>query len=332
MDDEYGVGMTREAKIGLLVALAFVLVIGILLSDHVTTSTREPGAPLAAVEQSIRGSITAPGTTPPILPPQQEPDPTIQPVTGAPAGTPFVFVPDPAGSGDIRVEMHTPPATPQEGSDELASADPGLDSSPQWENDAPPSNTATFSAPPADGAGASETNGRQTITDMARAAGEELVPAGQQPGSRPGNKAVAEYTVQKGDSLSKITAKFLGRDTPANRDLLLSLNPDLRRNPDMIQVGDVYKVPSDTQAAAALRGTTADATTTEAPAPPQAPKKTERPAKGRTYTVKAGDSLWAIAESELGSGARMKEILKLNSDQIANADAIAEGMTLKLPA
>src|SRR5690606_1136335 len=118
-----------------------------------------------------------------------------------------------------------------------------------------------------------------------------------------------------------------------NRDLLLSLNPKLRKNPDMIRVGDVYKVPADTQAAATLRGTSASTTSATAPTPPapKAPVAEKKPAStARTYTVRSGDSLWGIAEKQLGSGARVKEILKLNSDKISDADAIAEGMVLKL--
>ena len=34
--------MTRETKIGLLVGLAFIIVIGILLSDHMTSTTQPP--------------------------------------------------------------------------------------------------------------------------------------------------------------------------------------------------------------------------------------------------------------------------------------------------
>ena len=85
--------MTREAKIGLLVALAFLLVIGILLSDHVTTATREPGAPLASVEGNIRGSIGAPGVSsdeagpPPVLPREIVADAPPQPYTYQPAVT-----------------------------------------------------------------------------------------------------------------------------------------------------------------------------------------------------------------------------------------------------
>src|SRR5690606_13602842 len=95
----HGVGMTREAKIGLLVALAFLLVIGILLSDHVSTATREPPAPLSGIEQNIRGSTSAPGAgvtpninTPPVLPEQ----------TVAAETSPYVLDPR-TGAGGMQV-------------------------------------------------------------------------------------------------------------------------------------------------------------------------------------------------------------------------------------
>src|SRR2546422_7815776 len=53
--------MTRETKIGLLVGLAFIIVIGILLSDHLTSSTEPPPAPLAGAGSSVRAGGTTPG-------------------------------------------------------------------------------------------------------------------------------------------------------------------------------------------------------------------------------------------------------------------------------
>ena len=47
--------------------------------------------------------------------------------------------------------------------------------------------------------------------------------------------------------------------------------------------------------------------------PSPAPAKTTKPKK--TYTVKAGDSLWAIARKTLGSGARWQEIYNANTDK-----------------
>lgn len=47
-----------------------------------------------------------------------------------------------------------------------------------------------------------------------------------------------------------------------------------------------------------------------------------------TYTVKKGDSLWAIASRELGSGTRYPEIKKLNG---LTSDMIYAGQVLKIP-
>ena len=53
--------MTRETKIGLLVGLAFIIVIGILLSDHLTNSTEAPPAVIAQTARGVRESIAVPG-------------------------------------------------------------------------------------------------------------------------------------------------------------------------------------------------------------------------------------------------------------------------------
>jgi len=52
----------------------------------------------------------------------------------------------------------------------------------------------------------------------------------------------------------------------------------------------------------------------------------------KTHTVESGESLWAIAEAELGSGSRWKEIYELNKDVIGDdPDVIRPGQELKLP-
>lgn len=69
------------------------------------------------------------------------------------------------------------------------------------------------------------------------------------------------------------------------------------------------------------------------PAPqPPAPKPKPQPTPvPRTYVVKPGDSLWGIAQSQLGSGLRWNEIYKLNMGTIQNPDLIFPGQTFKLP-
>ena len=52
------------------------------------------------------------------------------------------------------------------------------------------------------------------------------------------------------------------------------------------------------------------------------------PAVGWTYTVRTGDSLWAIAARMLGSGSRYAEIKRLNG---LKSDLIQPGQVLRLP-
>jgi len=52
----------------------------------------------------------------------------------------------------------------------------------------------------------------------------------------------------------------------------------------------------------------------------------------RTYTVKSGDSLSAIAESEMGDAKRWPELYEANKDAVGkNPDLIHPGLELKIP-
>jgi nucleoid-associated protein YgaU len=52
---------------------------------------------------------------------------------------------------------------------------------------------------------------------------------------------------------------------------------------------------------------------------------------GRTYTVKAGDTLSKIAKQHLGDGNAYMRIFEANRDQLSNPDQIKPGQVLKLP-
>jgi nucleoid-associated protein YgaU len=54
-------------------------------------------------------------------------------------------------------------------------------------------------------------------------------------------------------------------------------------------------------------------------------------ASGRTYTVKAGDSLSKIAKDVYGDASQWKKIHAANADLIADPDKIQPGWTLNLP-
>ena len=95
--------------------------------------------------------------------------------------------------------------------------------------------------------------------------------------------------MKKGDTLSKIAAKY-----GTTYQKLAEYNGIA--NPNAISIGQKIKIPGSGV---------------------------------RTYTVKAGDSLWAIAASQLGNGARYKEIKTMNG---LTSNTIHKGQTLKLPA
>jgi nucleoid-associated protein YgaU len=54
-------------------------------------------------------------------------------------------------------------------------------------------------------------------------------------------------------------------------------------------------------------------------------------ATAKTYTVKSGDTLSAIAKSQLGDANAYMSIYELNRDQLSDPDKIKPGQVLKLP-
>lgn len=55
-------------------------------------------------------------------------------------------------------------------------------------------------------------------------------------------------------------------------------------------------------------------------------------AAARTYTVKSGDTLSAIAKQHLGNANAYMKIFEANRDQLSDPDKIRPGQVLKIPA
>ena len=76
--------------------------------------------------------------------------------------------------------------------------------------------------------------------------------------------------------------------------------------------------------------------TPEQPAEPEKPVEPEKPAEPQqpsgSYTVKAGDSLWSIAQKHLGTGTKWEVIYKANQKLIQNPNQIQIGQVLTSPA
>jgi nucleoid-associated protein YgaU len=185
------------------------------------------------------------------------------------------------------------------------------------------------------------------------AAPAQTAPATQsQPAPKPASAnsaAPKTYVVQQGDTLSSIAKKVFGEQEGnklANIKMLFEANRKTLATADDLQVGQKLIVPalpgvtpSAPTPANTLPGSTFSkvdsigqrhlTTNSDKPAPAA---KTDSSAKpGNIYVVKDGDSLWQIASEHLGDGNRYKEIVKLNTDVLANENDLQVGMQLKLP-
>lgn len=344
--------ITREAKISLLVTLAFLLVVGILLSEHLTTSREPTPAPLADAARHARPALEAPNASPraaePQIPSQTPPrdnlntrDALDQPAPLQPAPDALDQILEPANNPTPN-NPTTPTQTPETETPENATPGKPTTESPRQIAD-------QQSAKP-----------DATLQDIANLFGEEIVPAetpstnppnNSQLASNPTNNApttdpakrptpdaarVRSYVAQKGDTLSKIARTQLGANTPANRQAIVALNPTLQADPNKIIEGHTYIVPADAWNAALLPNQPPIPNETQAQAqqPASTPDSTQ-PAPTpptRLYTVQKGDSLWRIAERELGNPALASDIRQLNADLLGDSDTVKVGMQLKLPA
>lgn len=122
------------------------------------------------------------------------------------------------------------------------------------------------------------------------------------------------YTVQKGDTLSSIAAKY-----GVNTSTLIALN-GLSANPDALQVGQVLSLP-------AVGSVTPTAAPQAASAAATAPT-VARATGASTYTVVAGDTLSRIAAR---NGTTVAKIIAANGFTEQQAHNLKIGQTIKLP-
>jgi nucleoid-associated protein YgaU len=263
--------MTRETKIGLLVGLAFVIVIGILLSDHITRSMQPPQAALAASTEAMDQGLTTPGR-----------------VRG--------------NQGDVRVPAVEPDRVVRTQSDPAMAR---IQIGPR-----PNEQQAARSTDPSP----LDNMVNVLAQDTARSAESTSGDVDLQPST------TKEYTAAPGDTLSRIARKFMGKDTPANRDAIVKANPSIQKDRNRIIAGHKYMIPLNETASARD-----DTSLVRGPA-------TRPSGTDIVYTTKQGDSLWKIATEQVGSGAAVAQIRELNRDVLKNGDKINPGIKLKLPA
>jgi nucleoid-associated protein YgaU len=305
--------MTRETKISLLVGLAFVIVIGILLSDRFRAEP--PQAPLVGAASMVRAAMDSPGmANPPI---------TVVAPKDAP---PSQLVPtrdelNPAPSPVIPAAVAPAQAT-------------GTDVTPAYPSESQPSQNQVA------GADSPVVQPRQIpwndpLSDAARQHGEELIPSNPDGTPAPGQSTTIggarTYVAQSGDSVSRMAAKFLGSDSEANQQAIINANPSLQDDPDRVMAGEKYQIPGR---APAEDSTAAVPAPTATPQTPSTPTAQSTPDTGDTeyiYVVQPDDNLWRIANDELGDPSAVSAIKELNADVLKGHDTVRPGMRLRLP-
>ena len=118
------------------------------------------------------------------------------------------------------------------------------------------------------------------------------------------------YTVQPGDTLSKIAKKYLGSASLWRK--IYEDNKAAIKNPNIIHVGQKLIIN--------LPGTATAVSTTAAVS-----------TNANTYVVQPGDNLWKIAKKVYGQGFAWKKIFDANSNTVSNPGNIRVGQVLLIP-
>ena len=146
------------------------------------------------------------------------------------------------------------------------------------------------------------------------------------------------HVVKSGEILPVIAKMYYGEEEGNRRVVIQKLyeaNTDVLKSPDHICVGDKLVIPPKNTLL------NPSASVVNAPSPSERLLKKfsgmfdqvdkKEAASISEYTVQEGDSLWSIAQQNLGDGNRYKEIARLNKNTIKSANDVVIGTRLKIP-
>ena len=308
--------MTRETKIGLLVGLAFIIVIGVLLSDHLTNANNpKMSNQMAGIGEQVYGGLLIPGGANPAKNVRITPTADVLPPDRVP--TPAEVAPRALDVPSPRIDI-TAPRTGTRGPIEIVDLGPGPSISGLPERPAD-TNTATSTAGP--------------LVPPTVASIEPIRPLPTVETAPASRTEKRQHKAQAGDTVSKLAYKYYGKNTKGLRDLIVKANPALQRSPDKIVVSQLYVIPPAPSAASqdtVATSTVGHAMMVSATTQP-APRTPAAAASLKTYTVKANDSIWRIATEQCHDINAAKQILALNQDVLKGTNKLQIGMKLKLP-
>jgi nucleoid-associated protein YgaU len=306
--------VTRESKLALMIAVTLILLVGVLLSDHLSGATeaqfedapvaRKAPTPVAALPGSAGdGMASLPAAEPASL--AAAVDPQAGPSDG------FVFEPEPLVIAQ----------GPAERGGLIGEALGGVDGAIQRVRASDPPVLMQLFKPVEDEAVTLPPRDPGRVAPVKPIGEPEARQAGVVPGAAIGGAPVASWkthTVVAGDNLYRLAARYLGDGDRWPE--LRAMNADLLGGGETVQVGMLLRV-----APGEARSTPAAGPAKPAPAAASGPATSHR-----EYVVLKGDMLSTISQKLLGTVRRMDEIVKLNG--LKDPDDIRVGQTLKIPA
>jgi nucleoid-associated protein YgaU len=350
--------MTADAKIGLLLGLVFIFIIAFIINGlpHLWThpqtvngTVAKSNGPADGLASSAKdalkksdwqselvgssglpnaggGTTQANGTLNPETPlvAKDNPDPGPASLLSIPA--PESFDPGIRNPAAALKETSTPPKPLEVAADTTSFRDGGTI--------APAPAVGTKEKPPAI-VPLTKSDSKKTATTTSTATGTKQV--------------TKEYVVQQGDTLGTIAKNMYGS---VGNNVQRIAEHNRLKSEDSISIGQKLRIPPLPAGASgstrledalpagqfervsgvgkpALLGIKSG--TTPSPKPAVMISSSSQ-TDGRWYVVHENDTLWKIASSQLGNGARYEEIQKLNAAVLKSKDSLTIGMKLKLPA
>lgn len=298
--------MTRENKLALVVGFGLLLFVGILVSDHFSAAQRQETTKLATTERS-RDRASRPITIAAVTPPAASATSVQAEVAAAPAHDVQAtrgVTPIPSATVDSRPTLVVEPVVASKSAAvKTQESEPGVRLHPIAEGE------TLFSICKR------EYNDGSLSTALAKF-NKNVIPDPKK--------------LRKGVTLRLPSAEVLrgGEAKPARAEATASATTP--SGVPVLAAADVIAAESKTPVGGVVSVVSAETATTSKSGTKAGAKSggAADAAKGGTYTVRKGDTLYAIAQRELGNRNRWKEIAALNG----GSESLAPGTTLKLPA
>jgi len=139
------------------------------------------------------------------------------------------------------------------------------------------------------------------------------------------------HVVDKGETIWKIAQRHYPGATRETVRAILAANPALK-DPSRLRIGMELVLPQpDAPDEASAKPDAESAPLASGEGPPDVAEKPAHDDSGRWYEVKKGDLYSTIAQEQLGSSKRWRELFELNKDIFPDPARIQHGVRIRLP-